>query len=82
MVFCGTHKYLPKSHPYRQVTMPFNGKIENRVAPIQMIVEQIVATANEKLIWFSNPRNRTSGKLDSIHKHGIKRCNIMFELPY
>jgi hypothetical protein len=37
--------------------MAFNGKIENRVAPIRMIVEQIVAIANEKLIWFSNPRN-------------------------
>jgi hypothetical protein len=47
-----------------------------------MIVEQIVAIANEKLIWLSNPKNRTTGKLDPIHKHGIKRCNIMFELPH
>jgi hypothetical protein len=41
-----------------------------------------MASANERMAWLANPRNRTRGKLDPIHKHGMKQQNIMFELPY
>jgi hypothetical protein len=71
LVFYGVHKYLPRSHPYKQATMPFNGKIKNRVAPIRMIIEQIIEIANEKLTWVSNPRNKAGGKLDLVHKTNI-----------
>jgi hypothetical protein len=55
----------------KQATMPFNGKIKNRVAPIRMIIEQIIEIANEKLTWVSNPRNKAGGKLDPVHKTNI-----------
>ncbi len=75
-------KYLPKTHPYRQVQQPFNGKVENKGAPIRMFTQQIMASADERMAWLVNPRNRARGNLDPIHKHGMKRRNIMFELPY
>jgi hypothetical protein len=72
LVFCGACKYLPRTHPYRQATMPFNGKTKNKVAPIQVIIKQIIEAIDEKLTWVSNARNKIRRKLDPIHKTNIK----------
>ncbi len=61
MVLCGVCKYLPRNNPYRQTTMPFNGKTKTRVAPIRMTIKQIIEVISEKLTWVSNPRNKAGG---------------------
>jgi len=42
----------------------------------------IVKWAQEWELWLEGPKNRVSGKLDLIHKNGIKHLNNMFQLPY
>jgi hypothetical protein len=36
MIYCGSWRYLPKTHSYQQVWTTFNGEIENMVALVQM----------------------------------------------
>jgi hypothetical protein len=72
MVYCGTRRYLPQSHPYRWAKMAFNGKAKIIAAPIQMFITTIIEGAKVREIWLANPLNRARGKLDLVHKHGIK----------
>ncbi len=68
MVYYGTCGYLPQNHPYKRAKMAFDGKTKIRVAPIWM--SSITTIVREEA---SNPLNRTRGKLDPWHKHGIKQ---------
>jgi hypothetical protein len=34
MIYCGSWHYLPRTHPYRQAQIFFNGEIKNKVAPM------------------------------------------------
>ncbi len=47
MVYCGTHRYSPWSHPYRQAKMAFNGKTKLRVAPIRVSATSTIESIEE-----------------------------------
>jgi hypothetical protein len=40
---------LPRTHPYHEVQQSFNGKAENRGAPIKMFIKQTMASVDERM---------------------------------
>ncbi len=63
MVYCGTCRHLPWSHPYKWAKMAFNGKTKTRATPIQVSIITIIERAEERKIWLANPWNRIGGSL-------------------
>ncbi len=41
LVYCGSHRYLPRTHPYWRVQTTFNGKTKNRVALMKVSIANI-----------------------------------------
>jgi hypothetical protein len=81
IVYCGACKHLLRAHPYQWAWLAFNGGIETRVAPIRMSTTQTLEGVAECKSWLSNLQNFARRNFGPMHKHGIKRYSIMFELP-
>jgi hypothetical protein len=73
---------LPKNHPYQPNKSAFNGKTKIMNAPTKVSASNTIKWAQEQKLWLKGPRNQTGGKLDPIHKNGIKCLSNMFQLPY
>jgi len=54
----------------------------NTIVPIQVVASNIVKWGEEHKAWLQCHKNGASAKEDIVHKHGIKRHNIMLKLPY
>jgi hypothetical protein len=52
------------------------------MAPMWVVASDIVKWGKEYETWLQCYKNKASAKEDPMHKHGIKRCYIMFKLPY
>jgi hypothetical protein len=52
------------------------------MAPMQVVALDIVKWGKECKFWLQCRINRVGAKEDPMHKHGIKRHNIVFKLPY
>jgi len=82
IIYCYNHCYLPRNHPCQRNKSAFNGETEIRNAPTQVFASNTIKWAQERKLWLKGPRNRIGGKLDPIHKNGIKCLSKMFQLPY
>jgi hypothetical protein len=82
MLYCGSCRYLPKSHPYQKVHTTFNGEIKLKVTHVCVSRKDVINWAIEQKTWLQGPQNKASGKFDPIHKHGVKCLSIMFQLSY
>ncbi len=82
VIYCGSHHYLPITHPCWLVWNDFNEEIENKVSPIQVSASNTIKWDMEQKTWLEGLRNRLGAKHDLVYKHGIKWHNIKFKLPY
>ncbi len=82
MLYCGSHMYLPRSHPYWKAHTTFNVEIKLKATHVWVSTKDVTNLATYQETWLQGPRNRGSGKFDPIHKHGVKRLSTMFQLPY
>jgi hypothetical protein len=82
IIYCGSHHYLPKNHPYWCNKNDFNDKTIIRNAPTWVFTSDTIKWTQEQELWLKWPKNRVGGKLDPIQKNGIKCLSSMFKLPY
>jgi predicted RNA-binding Zn-ribbon protein involved in translation (DUF1610 family) len=82
MLNCGSCRYLPRSHPYQRAHTTFNGEIKLKATHVWISTKDVINWVIEWKTWLQGPWNKANGKFDPIHKHGVKRFNIMFQLSY
>jgi len=82
LLYCGSQCYLPRNHSYRKAWVAFNGGRKLKTTPTRVTVTNIIQWGTEWESWLHGPRNKTSAKLDPVHKLGIKWISIMFQLPF
>lgn len=82
IIYCDNQCYLLRNHPYQRNKNVFNGETEIRNAPPQVLALNTIKWAQEQKLWLKGPRNQPSGKLDPVHKNGIKCLSNMLQLPY
>lgn len=75
-IYLGHRRFLPSTHRYRTWRKTFNGKIEDRKAPLPLTGEQLFEKVKDTNIKFGKP---FAGELS---KRGWKKKSIFFELPY
>jgi hypothetical protein len=80
VIFGGRRRWLRRNHPYRQ-NLDFNGKVEERGAPIRLTSEETIRCARERAAYLSSG-GRDGGKHDPAKVHGVKRLNALYELEY
>lgn len=78
VVYCAHCRWLRLNHPYWSSKHDFNGNVEQRLALLVMLGFEHLANAE----LFESWKSIDSRDGDPIVKIGVKRKNILFELPY
>jgi hypothetical protein len=82
-LYQGHWRYLGRHHPYRRNHAALNGKLEPRLAPIQMSIVDFLARVEECEEWLNMKSMwAIKDKDDLVHVHGVKIKNIFFYLLY
>jgi hypothetical protein len=81
MTYLGHRRRLAENHRFRRSRLAFNGEQEFQVAPQRPSGEDIVhmAAAHQHYLQAGGVRD---GPDDPVKKNGVKRCSILFDLPY
>jgi len=80
-IYCGHRAYLKMEHPYRRQKSRFNGKEENREAPLEITSDYIIENGEKRMQFIENGGIRGS-KNDPLYDSGVKRVCIFYKLPY
>jgi len=80
-IYCGHRAYLKMEHPYRRQKSRFNGKEENREAPLAITSDYIIENGEKRMQFIENGGIRGS-KNDPLYDSGVKRVCIFYKFPY
>jgi hypothetical protein len=80
VIFGGGRRWTRRNHPYRR-NLDFNGKVEDRGAPVRMTAGQTIRCAQQRADYISRG-GREGGRHDPTKEHGVKRLNALYELVY
>jgi hypothetical protein len=82
-VYMGHRRYLSKSHPYCRLKRAFDGREETRPPPRVVRRRDIVRYAKERMKWQESAAGHaSSGKIDPVHRGGVKRLSAFYKLLY
>ena len=81
IVFLGNRRWLPQQHRWRNARAAFNGHVNHNAAPPRQSGLSIV----QRGAWresYLECSGRKNAEHDPVKCTGVKRINILFQLPY